>query len=127
VRSPVITLAAALGVVIATAVVDLAPTARAGYQPVTVTAAVRLDAEPTDTPLHDLNSRPDHDPMVGSGAAGAVPPQPTPGGLGSAPPAGIAPPAAIPSPDLVVYVRSAADRIDLPAHPTSVLDPPRPC
>jgi hypothetical protein len=130
VRSPATLLAATLGVLIGTAVVDLAPTARAGYQPVTVTTTVGLDigadAEPADTPQPRLRPGPAPDPTAWSDAAGAVPPRPAPGGHGSAPPAGLTPPAAVPAPDLIVYVRSAADRFDLPDHPTSVLDPPRP-
>jgi hypothetical protein len=127
VRSPATTLAAALGALIASAVVGLAPTARAGYLPVTVTTTVGpglgADVEPTATPPPHV--RPAPDPTAWSGAAGTVPPRPAPDGNGPPPPADLTTPAARSAPDLIVYVRSVADRFGPSDHPPSILDPPR--
>ena len=122
---------AALGVVIATAVMNLGPTARAGYQPVAgpVAAGVGLDDDSGPAPHQQSPGDPDDSPAIqardGSSGGSMAPVPSAAGGHGSS--AGFVLPAEVPPANLVVYLRQSADRLDLAAYSTSILDPPRAC
>jgi hypothetical protein len=123
--------------VIATAVIGISPSARAGYQPVAdlPTTRIRLDAGPEagaglpalSQPWVAPAKYPPKGPLPQSlhevPTGSTTPPQS--GGGGSGPSVGYVPPADVPPAVPVVFARAFADRFDLSAFVTSILDPPR--
>lgn len=121
----------AVGVLIAAAVLDLGPTARAAYIPVSDPASsVGLGSGPVDAPPAapiDPNLDRDRVPVPAGHLQGGGGMAPSGGNSSSSstPVAGVLSRAELPADGLVAYFREPAAAIQLSAFIDSILDPPR--
>ena len=133
---------AALGFLIASAIMDLGPRAEAAYQPVGTHADSGLDApdgagmaaadEKGDAP----EAKPDHeDPMAalyadccyaqGDGGGAGATSSSASGSGPTSPVAGLVPPTDLPPPNLVAHIQTPYARLALARFVGFILDPPR--